>query len=132
MKSIAIVGRKNVGKSSLFNLLTRSKSSVNINYHGYTRDSNVKTAKFHTFVCNIIDTAGLGYEEFDIDYITLRKTWELIKNVDIILYLSDVDATYNCLEKNILNTLRGLNKKIIYVVNKIDMVRNEYLKKKFK
>lgn len=124
MKKIAIIGKKNVGKSSLFNLLTRSNASVSINYSGYTRDINSDTIKLHSSVYEIIDTAGIGYEKFKIDHITLKKTWDSIKNADILLYVSEAGNFLTALEKNIINIIKNLRKKVIYIINKIDLYQN--------
>ena len=124
MKKIAIIGKKNVGKSSLFNLLTRSKASVSIDYHGYTRDVNTDIAKFKSLKYKMIDTAGIGHEKLDIDYITLKKTWQFIKTVDIILYVSEFGNGTTNLEKNILNIIKNLKKDIIYIVNKVDLFQD--------
>ncbi len=130
MQKIVIIGKKNVGKSSLFNLLTKSKKAINVDFAGFTRSCNFSLTKIRTNVCEIIDTAGLGYEECDLDYKCIRKTWDAINKSDIIIVLSDVENELILSNKNITNSIKNLKQKKIYVVNKIDKVNNFINKKK--
>jgi len=123
MQKVIIIGKKNVGKSSLFNLLTKSKKSTNINYCGYTRDSNSTITKLGTNFYEIIDTAGLGYEKSSLDYITLKHTWDIIKKADIIILLDDINEKYTQIDKNIQNIIKNLKQKKIFVTNKIDTIK---------
>lgn len=133
MKKIIIIGEKNVGKSSLFNILTKSNSASVINYPGYTRDINKIFIKLNNFVFEIIDTAGIGYEKTNIDFFVFKKTWEEIKNVDLIIVLSDIFNFDKSINKNIINILKNFKQKKINVINKSDLLNyedvNNYLKK---
>lgn len=121
MQKIAIIGKKNVGKSSLFNLLTKNKKSISINYSGYTRDCNTSLTKLNSNIYEIIDTAGLGYEKNELDFITLKKTWKIIKTSDIIILLIDINDINNKINSNIINIIKKLKQKKIYAINKIDL-----------
>ena len=132
MQKIVIIGKKNVGKSSLFNLLTKTNNAISINYPGYTRDCNSTIAKIKSNTCEIIDTAGLGQEKTKLDYITLKNTWKIIKRADIIIVLYDINNINNPVNINISNTVKKIKKKKIYVINKIDTInkKNNYIENK--
>lgn len=131
MQKIVIIGKKNVGKSSLFNLLTKTKKSISINYHGYTRDCNSSITKLKSNLYEIIDTAGLGYEQNELDLITLKYTWQVIKAADIIIFLMDVNDIVNKINLNIINIIKKLKQKKIYVINKIDLSTENIAKIKY-
>lgn len=123
MRTIAIIGQKNVGKSSLFNLLTRSNLSTSINYSGYTRDCLSSIIKIDSFIYKIYDTPGLGYEKDDLDFLTLKFAWNIIKKVDLIIFLTD-NSCSDILDKNFFNILEKFNNKKIYVINKCDIIKD--------
>lgn len=131
MQKIVIIGKKNVGKSSLFNLLTKTKNSISINYHGYTRDCNSSITKLKSSMYEIIDTAGLGYEKNELDLITLKHTWQVIKTSHIIILLMDATDIINKINLNIINIIKKLKQKKIYTINKIDLNKENIDKIKF-
>lgn len=135
MNKIVIIGKKNVGKSSLFNLLTKKQQSTIINYHGYTRDCIAEKIKIKSKIFEIIDTAGIGHEKTELDYKTIKKTWEYIKLSNIIIFLINAEDKIDSININILNIIKKINKHIIYVINKIDLVKEtqiELIKKELK
>lgn len=127
MEKIIIVGKKNVGKSSLFNLITKKKESTTIDYEGYTRDCISCITKIKSKVFELIDTAGIGYEKTNLDYKTIRNTWERIKFSDTLILM--IDATDKDITNNItiLNIIKRLKKTIIYVINKIELIHSSEL-----
>jgi len=131
MKQIIIIGEKNVGKSSLFNLLINKKQAVTINYHGYTRDCNSGYLKINKIVYKIIDTPGLGYKSDNIDILSLKKIWLIIKKSDLILFIiNNNNNNNNNIEfNNIINMIKNIKKKIIYILNKIDLLNISNLNK---
>ncbi len=124
MKKIIIIGKKNVGKSSLFNLLTKTKNSININYSGYTRDCNNSITKIGPHLCEIIDTAGLGFEKNNLDFLVLKQTWKQIKQSNIIIFVKEINDESNNINKNILNIIKKFKQQKIYVINKIDVIHH--------
>lgn len=133
MKKIIIVGKKNVGKSSLFNLLTKTKDSTIIDFNGYTRDCISKIIKLNNKVFELTDTAGIGYEKTYLDYKTVKHTWLKIKESDVILFMTDVNDLFNNIDLNILSIIKQLKKQVIYILNKIDikMVQDDNFIHKF-
>jgi GTP-binding protein len=125
MEKIIIVGKKNVGKSSLFNLITKKKESTIIDYSGYTRDCISCITKIKSKIFELTDTAGIGYEKTDLDYKTIKNTWDKIKLSDTIILMIDASDEYLSENTNILNTIKKLKKNIIYIINKIEL-KNTY------
>ena len=113
MFKITIVGKKNVGKSSLFNLLTQTNNSTTINFEGYTRDIQTEIAKINTYIYEIIDTAGIGYNYSEIESLSFKYTWRSIKYSDIIIFMIEINKEINYIEINIINTIKRIKKKII-------------------
>lgn len=124
MDKIVIIGKKNVGKSSLFNILTKSNDSLVTSYAGYTRDSKSKPIKINSKIYTLTDTAGIGHEKEKIEILTLKNTWETIKNSNIILYVFEIKSEPDYIDINIIKTLKKLKKKIIFITNKIDLINN--------
>ncbi|HFL8824165.1 MAG TPA: ribosome biogenesis GTPase Der [Candidatus Azoamicus sp. OHIO1] len=122
MDKIVILGKKNVGKSSLFNVLTKTKNSLVTNHMGYTRDRKCKLTKIKSTIYSITDTAGIGYENEETDFLSLKQTWIAIKESTIILYMFEANAKINYIDVNIINILKKLGKKIIFIINKIDLL----------
>lgn len=122
MKTIVIIGKRNVGKSSLFNLLSNKFDAVALDYEGYTRDCNYKRTKIFSRFYEIIDTPGIGYFNDNLDVLAIRKTWSVIKRADIILFLIDVSDIYDKLFFNIVNMLPNKSNSVIYILNKIDII----------
>lgn len=121
ISKIAIVGKKNVGKSSLFNLITKKKESTTVNYSGYTRDCVSELAKIKSKVFELTDTAGLDKESSILDYKTIRNTWNEIKKSNIIIYIIDITDHNIDTNLNIIKIIKKTKKNIIYIINKIDL-----------
>lgn len=128
MKIVSIIGQKNVGKSSLFNYITKSSSSTGINYSGYTRDCVFADIKIGTAICRVFDTPGLGCEKNEIDFIALKYAWRVIKESDMIIFLFDMYSNFS-LDKKIFSIISKFNGKKIYVMNKSDLINdsNKYI-----
>lgn len=125
MKIISIIGQKNVGKSSLFNLLTRSGLSTSINYSGYTRDCVSSNVKIGMSVYKIYDTPGLDYENDELNLLVIKHAWSVIKNSDLIIFLTDITCSSR-LDKNLFNIINKVNSKKIYVLNKVDLIKDTF------
>jgi GTP-binding protein len=117
---IALVGRPNVGKSTLFNRLTRRRDALVANFSGLTRDRKYGEAEFEDrrFIC--IDTGGLSGDEEGIDGEMAQQSLLAIEEADIILFLVDCRAGLMPADQAIANHLRSSNKTIYIVANKVD------------
>ena len=117
----AIIGRPNVGKSTLFNRLTGSKNAIVDEQAGVTRDRHYGKVEWNGQEFSIIDTGGYVTNSDDIFEEEIRKQVMLaIEEADLVLFLVDVTCGITDLEENIAGILRRTNKKIMLIVNKVD------------
>lgn len=116
----AIVGRPNVGKSTLFNCLTRTRQALVSNYSGLTRDRQYGHANIngHQFV--VIDTGGIEGEERGIDHEMLKQTRAAIEEANVILFMVDAKAGVTAADEMLAEMLRRQSKPVRLVLNKID------------
>jgi GTP-binding protein len=117
---IALVGRPNVGKSTLFNYLTRSRDALVADYPGLTRDRQYGRIKRGDRDCLVIDTGGINEEAGGIDAVAIRQVDAAIEEADIVLFLVDAKDGLGSADEEIAKQLRKKAKKIILVCNKID------------
>ena len=120
LSSIAIVGRPNVGKSTLFNRLTRSRNALVCDIPGLTRDRQYGTTKINNQDVIVIDTGGIGETETFIETLMAKQTELALKEAQIILFLLDAKSGLLPTDEILARKLRKLNKPIFVVVNKID------------
>ena len=123
MSVIAIVGRPNVGKSTIFNILTGSKSAIVADYSGLTRDrkyGNLKNSHI-----TLIDTGGLNEESDDMSHAIREQTDLAIQEADFLLFVVDAIDGLLPTDKEIAQSLRKQNKPIILLINKTDNVKLE-------
>ena len=126
MKKIAIIGRPNVGKSSLFNRLIKKRDAITSDLAGTTRDVKRKTAVIIDKEAELLDTGGLdkGCELFDkIKEMSLKAAYK----ADIILFMVDGKGLPEEEDKKLFYELQAMGKDIALVVNKID---NDKMKEK--
>ena len=121
MRSVAIVGRPNVGKSALFNRLARRKISIVHNQPGVTRDRITAICRLGTAPFEIVDTGGIGAEP-DPDF--ARPTHEAaeiaIESADVLLFVVDGQDGATPLDLELADKLRRSRRPTILVVNKVD------------
>lgn len=117
---IALVGRPNVGKSTLFNVLTKSRDALVADYPGLTRDRQYGrfTADRSAFI--IIDTGGLSGESEALDSFMERQTRLAIEESDIVLFMVDARDGLTPADEVIAESLRRTGKHVLLVVNKTD------------
>lgn len=121
---VAIVGRPNVGKSTLFNRITGSGNAIVDEVSGVTRDRNYETCTWNGVDFSIIDTGGFVENSNDIFEEQINKQVLLaVEESDLILFMTDVTTGIHELDKAIADLLRKTNKKVILVVNKVDNSR---------
>lgn len=117
---IAIVGRPNVGKSTLFNGLTRTREALVVDLPGVTRDRQYGEGKVGNRPFIVIDTGGLGEEVNEVYFLTEKQAWQAVSEADIVLFLVDARSGLTPADEAIARQLRLKKKKIYLVVNKID------------
>jgi GTP-binding protein len=120
---IAIVGRTNVGKSLLFNKLIQNKKSLVIDFHGVTRDINTGYLNKDNNSVLIHDTAGIQDKNNQLQMESFSKTSISIKDSAAVLFMVSASDGIVNEDYDICKTLRKLNKKIILIVNKIDLLK---------
>ena len=116
---VAIIGKPNVGKSSLLNKLLDEDKAIVTDIAGTTRDIVEGKINLNGFILNIIDTAGIRKTTDKVEQIGVDKSKNLIDRADLILFLLDNNTLLNNEEKELLETIQ--NKKHIIIVNKTDL-----------
>jgi GTP-binding protein len=125
---VAIVGRPNVGKSTLFNRLTESRKAIVDEESGVTRDRHYGKADWNGRFFSVIDTGGYIHKSDDIFEKEIQRQVELaVDESDIILFAVDVKDGLTDLDKDVAKLLRRQNKPVMVVANKADnaMRQNE-------
>ena len=115
---IAIVGRPNVGKSTLFNILTGSRSAIVADFSGLTRDRKYGNIKDSSLV--LIDTGGISMEDTDMSEAIKKQTENAIEEADSIFFIVDAIEGLLPLDEVIADLLRKQNKRITLIINKVD------------
>ncbi|MDQ1332927.1 MAG: GTPase, partial [Bacteroidota bacterium] len=120
-KIVAIVGRPNVGKSTLFNRLTGSRDAIVDEMSGVTRDRNYGRCTWNGVDFSIIDTGGYVEKSDDIFEEEINKQVLLaIEESDLILFMVDVTIGIHELDMSVASMLRRIDRKVAVVVNKVD------------
>ncbi len=117
---IALVGRPNVGKSTLFNYLTRTRDALVADYPGLTRDRKYGRVKRGEKAYLLVDTGGITDDVDGIDSVAKRQVKIALEEADVVLFLVDVREGMNSADQAITDMLRKLDKPVILVANKID------------
>jgi GTP-binding protein len=123
---IVIVGRPNVGKSTLFNRIVGGKKAIVSNEPGVTRDRNYGDVTWDERAFTLIDTGGFEPVSKDRIFIQMREQCQLaMDEADVILFLMDGKEGLTSSDKEIAHILRQVNKPVFYIVNKIDGPKHE-------
>ena len=117
--NVLIVGKPNVGKSSLLNYLLGSERAIVTDVAGTTRDTIEETLVLDDIKINLIDTAGIHYTEDKVEKIGVDKAKNLIKQADIVLFLIDSNRNYSKEDEEIYNSVKDA--KHIVVKTKSDL-----------
>lgn len=118
---VAIVGRPNVGKSTLFNRLTQTRQAIVDESSGVTRDRHYGKSEWNGKIFSLIDTGGYVKGSEDIFEAEIRKQVDLaIDEAQIILFVVDVTSGVVDLDNAVARMLRKVAKKVLIVVNKVD------------
>jgi GTP-binding protein len=123
---IAIVGRPNVGKSTLFNRITRSRDALVDNFPGVTRDRHHGDASWNDIEFTLVDTGGFT-EGVDFAEQIQIQIHQAIADADVIVLLLDGKEGVSPFDQEIIDILRIVDKRIFYAVNKIDGAEQEVM-----
>lgn len=117
---VAIVGRPNVGKSTLFNRLTRTRDAVISAFPGTTRDRQFGEVHVDSRHFILIDTGGITAEKDEVDQLITRQALQAIQDADKVLFVVDGKSGITPEDRSIAETLRRTGKPIILAVNKTE------------
>ncbi|MCP4767921.1 MAG: ribosome biogenesis GTPase Der [Gammaproteobacteria bacterium] len=117
---VALIGRPNVGKSTLFNVLTRSRDAIVANEPGLTRDRQYGVGERDGKIFIVVDTGGLSGEKQDLDELMARQTRLAMEEADEILFLVDAQDGLTHGDRLIAELVRRSGKSCRVVVNKVD------------
>jgi len=121
LNTVAIIGRPNVGKSTLFNKLTKSRSAIVSNFSGLTRDRNYGLLSIGGNKTFIIDTGGIDLSKKEsIENEISEQAWIAVDESSLVLFVIDGSEELTNLDSEILENLRKRNKKFILILNKND------------
>lgn len=124
---VAIVGRPNVGKSTLFNRLTETRQAIVDEVSGVTRDRHYGKVFWNGKTFSLIDTGGYVTNSEDQFEEEIRKqVMVAIEEADVVLFLVDVTAGITDLDEAIAGMLRKIKKPVMLVVNKVDNTERNY------
>jgi len=120
-KIVAIVGRPNVGKSTLFNRLTETRNAIVNETSGVTRDRHYGRAEWNGVDFSVVDTGGYVENSEDIFEGEINRQVKIaVDEADLILFMVNVEDGIHDLDSEVANMLRRSKKKVILVVNKVD------------
>jgi GTP-binding protein len=129
---VAIVGRPNVGKSTLFNRMVGQRQAITDNISGVTRDRQYGTGFWNGKTFTIIDTGGFVEHSDDIFEAAIRDQVDIaIEEASVIIFMADVMTGITDLDAEIAAKLRKGNKKVILAVNKVDNPERQLLANEF-
>ena len=128
---IALVGRPNVGKSTLFNRLTKTRDAIVAEYAGLTRDRQYGEAKWQGRTYIVIDTGGISGDEEGIDAKMAEQSLQAIEEADAVLFIVDSRAGLTAADQMIAEHLRKRNKRSFLIANKVDTVDPDIARAEF-
>lgn len=132
LPTIVITGRTNVGKSTLFNLLTEKKQAIVSDIAGTTRDLNTGVCTWQGQNLMVVDTAGLDVNEKEkVDQESLKRAEKSFKKADLIVLLTDGRDGILPQDKTFAEAIKKTKKPMLLVVNKIDGPRQQGLVAEF-
>jgi GTP-binding protein len=128
---VAIVGRPNVGKSTLFNALTRSRAAMVADVPGVTRDRQYGYSRLGRVPCVLIDTGGLIEQPSGLDAQMRLQTEKAVAEADRLIFVLDARAGLNPQDQFIARTLRRTGKPVLLALNKAEGLEHELVSADF-
>ncbi len=130
--TVAIIGRPNVGKSTLFNRLLEERKAITDDFSGVTRDRQYGITEWNGKTFNVIDTGGFVLHSEDIFEKAIRQQVRLaINEADIMIFMVDVTTGITDLDEALAQELRKSKKPVVLVVNKVDNTERSYAANEF-
>ena len=120
MKTVALLGRPNVGKSTLFNRLVGSKIAIIEDTPGITRDRIYGKVKFNNYVFSLIDTGGIDISDDSFNNEIKMQAEIAIEEADVIVFVTDAKEGLTANDKIVKDMLLKSGKKVIVAINKMD------------
>ena len=122
---VAIVGRPNVGKSTLYNRLVGQRDAITDDFSGVTRDRKYGFCDWNGKRFTVVDTGGFVHGSDDIFEAAIRKQVNVVlEEAAVVIFMVDVQTGITDLDESIANNLRRSKKPVMLVVNKVDNSRN--------
>lgn len=129
---MAIVGRPNVGKSTLFNRLIGGRDAIVDDESGVTRDRHYGLSEWNGLEFTVVDTGGYVDNSEDVFEIEIKKqVLQALEEADVILLMVDIKTGVTAEDEAFVNIIRGINKPILVVANKCDNFSQAYLASEF-
>src|SRR3989338_482981 len=126
LPTVALVGRVNVGKSTLFNRLIEEQKALVSDIPGTTRTNNIGKILWKGRYIRLIDTGGLKFEEtLPLEEAIIRQTAWALEKADIIIFVTDATTGIIPEERELAKRLREAKKPVILVANKVDKTSQE-------
>ena len=122
---VAIVGRTNVGKSSLYNSILNRREAIVAREPGTTRDSLMSKAYWQNQEFWLVDTAGLKDPEDEFEFTIQEQIFMAAESADIILVVVEADVPINDDDRKLVDIALRSKKPVILVINKIDKVKDQ-------
>src|SRR3990170_8504092 len=122
LPKVAIVGRMNVGKSTLFNRLSTDVKSMTFDYPGVTRDFISDVVSWQGVSFELLDTGGIEFKKTSdsLQVEVQRKVLELLSHVDLLLFVVDARVGVTNEDREVLKYIHTLRKPFFVIVNKVD------------
>ncbi|MBL7002670.1 MAG: ribosome biogenesis GTPase Der [Gammaproteobacteria bacterium] len=128
---IALIGRPNVGKSTLFNVLTRTRDAIVANEPGLTRDRQYGVGEVDNKKFIIVDTGGLSGDRQSLDDLMAKQTLLALEEADHVLFMVDAHDGVTAGDSVITNLIRKSGKTVTLVINKVDGINPDNAKADF-
>ncbi|MEK6193278.1 MAG: ribosome biogenesis GTPase Der [Deltaproteobacteria bacterium] len=122
---VAVIGRPNVGKSTFFNRVTRTRAALVENFPGVTRDRIYGDAQWNDVDFTLVDTGGFTEAGDEFNPQIKFQIEQALQDADVIVVMLDGKAGISPFDSDIINMLRSVTKPVLFAVNKIDGIEQE-------